>query len=60
MDVEFRKSYWQQDQGTIRNISLSGAFLEKDSLYFNPGDKIQMVLNVESRTQIKRRGYLEM
>lgn len=52
MDVEFRKSYSrQQDQGTIRNISLSGAFLEKDSLQFNPGDKIQMVLNVGSRAR---------
>lgn len=52
MDIEFRKSYSrQQDQGTIRNISLSGAFLEKNSHQFTPGDKIQMILNVGSRAR---------
>lgn len=52
MEVEFRKSYSrQQNQGTIRNISLTGAFLEKNSPPFNPGDKIQFVLHVGSRAR---------
>lgn len=50
MDIEFRKSYSRQfAQGTLRNISLSGAFLEKADAEFIPGDKLQMTLNVGSR-----------
>lgn len=50
IDVEFRKSYSRQfNKGTIKNISLSGAFLERDNIEFTPGDKLQMTLNVGSR-----------
>jgi hypothetical protein len=50
MEVEFRKSYSrQQALGTLRNISLTGAFLEKQNSEFTPGDKLQMTLNVGSR-----------
>jgi len=50
MDIEYRKSYSRsQTQGILKNISLTGAFLEKESSEFIPGDKLQLVLNVGSR-----------
>lgn len=52
MDIEYRKSYSRnQSQGTLRNISLTGAFLEKETADFIPGDKLQLVLNVGSRVR---------
>lgn len=52
MEIEYRKSYSRsQDQGVLRNISLTGAFLENDGPEFIPGDKIQLVLNVGTRVR---------
>jgi hypothetical protein len=52
VEVEFRKSYSRsQNLGTLRNISLTGAFLEKETAEFIPGDKLQLVLNVGSRVR---------
>jgi hypothetical protein len=50
VEVEFRKSYSRQFcLGRLKNISLTGAFLEKENTEFSPGDKLQMTLNVGSR-----------
>ena len=50
IDVEFRKSYCRQfSLGKLKNISLTGAFLERADVEFIPGDKLQMTLNVGSR-----------
>ncbi len=52
VEVEFRKSYSRQfTLGTLRNISLTGAFLEEAGKDFIPGDKLQMTLNVGSRVR---------
>jgi hypothetical protein len=50
MDVEFRRSYARQpESGKLRNISLTGAFLETDAINFLPNDKIVLTLNVSGR-----------
>lgn len=52
IEVEFRKNYSRQfAMGTLKNISLSGAFLEESQSQFLPGDKLQMTLNVGSRVR---------
>ncbi len=52
MEVEYRKSYSRnQNQGTLKNISLTGAFLEKETPEFLPGDRLHLVLNVGSRVR---------
>jgi hypothetical protein len=51
VDVEFRKSYARNStNGVLRNISLTGAFLEhKEEESSNPGDKIMLTFNVSGR-----------
>lgn len=50
MDVEFRRSYARQpENGKLRNISLTGAFLEADVIDFLPNDRIVLTLNVSGR-----------
>lgn len=52
IEVEFRKSYSRQmSSGTLRNISLSGAFLDTQGGDLLAGDKLQIVLNVGSRVR---------
>ncbi|MEY4617362.1 MAG: hypothetical protein RJB66_2322 [Pseudomonadota bacterium] len=52
MSVEFRKSYSRQmSSGTLRNISLSGAFLDTSTESLMSGDKLQIVLNVGARVR---------
>lgn len=50
MEVEFRRSYSRQaEQGKLKNISITGAFLETSDLNFVPNDKIVLTLNVSGR-----------
>jgi hypothetical protein len=40
MSIEFRKSYARQaGKGTLKNISLTGAFLETETLEIFPSDE---------------------
>ena len=51
MAVEFRRSYARQaDRGTLKNISLTGAFIETpDNEALTPSDKIVLDLVVSGR-----------
>ncbi len=50
MNVEFRRSYARQpEQGKLKNISLTGAFLETEDLDFIADDKVVLTLNVSGR-----------
>ena len=50
MNVEFRKSYGRQNaKGTLKNISLTGAFLETDNNELAPADKVVLEIVVSER-----------
>lgn len=50
LEVEFRKSYGRSNQGgSLRNISLSGAFLEHRITDVVSGDKLQITFKVGGR-----------
>ena len=50
LDVVFRRNYARQDsQGILKNISLSGAFLELQQQEMNLSEKINLVFTVGSR-----------
>ncbi len=50
VDVEFKKSYARQiDKGILRNISLSGAFLQHVNKELQPEDKVSITFNVSGR-----------
>jgi hypothetical protein len=50
MNVEFRKSYGRQNaKGTLKNISLTGAFLETEAGDLLPSDKVILELVVSER-----------
>jgi hypothetical protein len=50
MNVEFRKSYGRQNsKGILKNISLTGAFLETETLELAPSDKLVLELVVSDR-----------
>lgn len=50
MSVEFRKSYGRQNvKGILKNISLTGAFLETETLELAPEDKLILELVVSER-----------
>ena len=52
VEVEFRRSYSRSsDKGTLRNISLSGAFLENTENNMLQGDKLQIVFIVAGRSR---------
>lgn len=54
MNVEFRRSYARQPEtGKLKNISLTGAFLETkgQEIDFVPNDKIVLTLNVSGRVR---------
>jgi hypothetical protein len=50
MQVEYRKSYGRQNiRGTLKNISLTGAFLETETLELAPEDKVVLEIVVSER-----------
>jgi hypothetical protein len=50
MGVEFRKSYGRQNtKGILKNISLTGAFLETNSPELAPADKVVLEIVVSER-----------
>jgi hypothetical protein len=51
MNIEFRKSYARQaDKGVLKNISLSGAFLETEQIeLLAPADKVILTFLVSGR-----------
>ena len=50
MDVEFRRSYAREaTPGTLRNISMTGAFLETGTLDLQSKDKVVVTLVVSGR-----------
>lgn len=50
--IEFRRSYGRRfEQGRLRNISLSGAFLEHDQEAIGMHDKILITFKVGGRTR---------
>ena len=50
MPVQFRKNYGRQGvKGTLKNISLTGAFLETDNLELGPSDKVILEIVVSER-----------
>lgn len=52
VEISFRRSYAREDSmGILRNISLSGAFICQENHAMNPGDKIQVVLQVSGRVR---------
>ncbi len=51
VEIEFKKSYSRQaDSAKIRNISLTGCFLNTE-IPLRPQEKINVVLNVSGRTR---------
>lgn len=52
MGVEYRRNYARQaDQGALKNISLTGAFLECVAMDLQPQDKLSLVFNVSGRVR---------
>ena len=52
LSVEFRKSYARRAElGQLKNISLTGAFLENPSQDLHPEDKVCLVFNVSGRVR---------
>ena len=50
MQIEFRKSYGRQNsRGVLKNISLTGAFLETETLELAPEDKLILEFIVSDR-----------
>jgi hypothetical protein len=50
MQIEYRRSYGRQNQdGVLKNISLSGAFLETLDPELGPRDKVVIELTVSER-----------
>ncbi|MDX9730656.1 MAG: PilZ domain-containing protein [Bdellovibrionales bacterium] len=52
LDVDFRRSYGRSSAvGILKNISLSGAFLEHTMAGFNSGDRVQVTFKVGGRAR---------
>ncbi|MBN8535686.1 MAG: PilZ domain-containing protein [Deltaproteobacteria bacterium] len=50
LPVSFKKNYSREDsKGNLRNISLTGAFLEHDQEAFRPHEKVVIYLEVAGR-----------
>lgn len=50
IEVEFRRNYARTSaNGVLKNISLSGAFLEHETQDLKKGDKLQLTFNVGDR-----------
>lgn len=53
LDVEFRKSYGRDPiGGTLKNISISGAFLENSHPDLQENDKLHITINVSGRERV--------
>ena len=54
MEVEYRRSYARQSEtGKLKNISLTGAFLEiARELLLSPNEKLTITLNVSGRERV--------
>lgn len=51
-EIEFKKNYCRQfSKGQLKNVSLSGAFLEQTENEFVAGDKLQLLMTVGSRSR---------
>lgn len=52
LDVDFRRSYGRNSSvGVLKNISLTGAFLEHEMEGCKPGDKVQVTFKVGGRVR---------
>ncbi len=52
LSVEYRKSYARRsDGGSLKNISITGAFLEHENPELQPRDKLNLVFKVSGRTR---------
>lgn len=52
LEVDYRKSYARDaTKGTLRNISISGAFLESSEGPFKPQEKVQLTFEVGGRSR---------
>lgn len=53
MKVEYRKSYAREGvDGTLKNISLTGAFLQQNNSALNAGEKIGLNFSVGSQKRL--------
>jgi len=52
LDVEFRKNYARNSElGRLKNISLTGAFLQSSNIEIQPRDKIVLTIIVSGRAR---------
>ena len=52
IEVEFRKNYARTDaKGTLKNISISGAFLSHEGTQLKPGEKLTLTFQVSGRVR---------
>jgi hypothetical protein len=52
VSVEFRRNYARaSDYGVLKNISMSGAFIETASLRFQTREKVKLTFNVGGRVR---------
>lgn len=50
LDILFKKSYAREaDTGTLKNVSITGAFIENSTTQFKNRDKITITLNLSGR-----------
>jgi len=50
LDISFKKQYQRDPSyGTLKNISMTGAFIENSALHIEPNDKIMLSLNLSGR-----------
>lgn len=53
LDIEFKKSYARDlTSGTLKNVSLTGAFIENSTMDLGFRDKITLTLNLSGRERI--------
>ncbi len=53
LDVAFKKSYSRENSdGTLKNVSLTGAFLENSNIDLESRDKITLTLNLSGRERL--------
>ena len=50
LDISFKKQYQRDPSyGTLKNISMTGAFIENSALHIQPNDKLMLSLNLSGR-----------
>lgn len=53
ISVSFRRSYAREEStGTLKNISLSGAFLSHSAEFLRSGEKLNLVFSVSGRERV--------